>query len=171
MRHSTGQTVYCTVTDICKIIESNIEDTTIADTVAATLARFDGKKITRRMAIAVKKALPAYTVHYNTNYGMKQIDVWGNGIAFDSAYRFLLGYDSHAPEFSLERFKTDYSAAYYGAAHERNSRRAEKLNDTVWQTEVAKSINQLNAARLRLRGLLAHPVPDAYDIEQLLLQD
>lgn len=157
-----------TVADIREIIESNIEDTALADKVAKVLERFDGKTITKRLANAVEKALPEFTVFYDTGAGMKHIDIWGGGLPHSERKRFLLTYDSHSQVFSFERFTEEYNKAYYGAAQERNAKRAEKLKDIAWQMQVVAAINAINSNVSVLRGLIGYPTPDRHDLAKLV---
>ena len=80
-----------TVADLRALIESRIDDTAFADQVADVLKRFDGKTVTKRMATAVGKALPTYTVFYDTSIGMRHLYVWGNEIAYDFVTVFRCG--------------------------------------------------------------------------------
>lgn len=157
-----------TVADVRVLIENRIEDTAFADKVAAVLKRFNGKTVTKRMATAVEKAFPTYTVFYDTSIGMRHIYVWGNEIAYDNRKSFLLSYESHSQVFSLSRFTGEYNRAHYGAAQARNEKRAAQLKDIAWQMKVVEAINAINSARNVLKDLVCYPAPDEHAIWKLV---
>lgn len=58
----------------------------------SVIVKFDGQKITKRIATALSKELPDYTVYYDTNHGMYDLVIWGNGIPYDNRISIYLGY-------------------------------------------------------------------------------
>jgi hypothetical protein len=156
-----------TVAALRGLIENAIENTEIPDKVAAILERFDGKKITKRIATAVAQALPDWTVYYDTNYGMKHLKMWQHNMR-DDQISFLLGYDSGDGLFHYANFRTEYNACYYGAAQDRNAHRARNLKADEWQRQVVAAVNAINDATARLKWLTQHPEPDATAIWNLV---
>lgn len=58
--------------------------------------KFNGKEITKRIAIEIKKLLPEYTVYYDKNHTMYHLKIWSNKdeslINYDHSMSILLGY-------------------------------------------------------------------------------
>lgn len=135
-----------------------MEDTTLPDKVAEILQRYDGKKITKRMATAVEKELSDHEVRYNNWHGMYHLRVWENGQPYDSGLNMLLGYHGFGSDnpFDHEKFCNEYAACYLRAAKERNSQREHLLRDDAWLYEVAKAINELEGARAKMKRLLGN---------------
>jgi len=150
-----------TPTKIRKLIETAHENTALAERVEAALAPFDGKKITKRMATVLEKALPECSVYYDTNYGMYHVNVsWGT----DEEKRFLLGYHG-TPIFTVEGF-AEHNACHLTAATKRNEERATFLNK-AWLTKVADCIEKANKATASLKMLL-EDCPESISIERLV---
>lgn len=56
------------------------------------LRPFEGKQITKRLATAVQKALPEYTVYYDAEYSWIKLKIWGNGLEYNSNVDVILTY-------------------------------------------------------------------------------
>lgn len=80
--------------EIDKRIERKRIDLRLVTVVFQACEKYEGKPITKRIATAVEKALPTYTVNYNRDYGMFHIRIWGNGIPYNNRFSSLIGYDS-----------------------------------------------------------------------------
>ena len=158
--------------DIRKLIESTMENVSLAELVRETLKPFDGKKITKRLATAVSEALPDHTVFYRNEYGTKALEIWGNGIDHRSRKAFTLGHDSEGPEFNHERFSgldsDGLNGCHYYAAQERNEKRHALLIANGWTSDMASAINDLREASARIDDLIEFPNPMRYVIDQLI---
>jgi hypothetical protein len=153
--------------DIRALIESNLEDTTIADRVLEALRPHHGKQINKRMATAVGKALPEYTVHYDSAITMYHLHVWGSAIEYNRRKSFLLGYYSDTT-FDVGLYESRFNVCWYSAARERNEKRRALMTDSGWLAQVADAINVLNATRERYAELVTWEIPDRYDFEKLI---
>lgn len=105
---------------------------------------FVAKKITKRIETKVKETqgMDEYTVYYDTDHGMYNLTIWGNGIEYDSRVRLLLGYQSEGGMINMERLKDHF------AGHFMDKGRAEKL------TEGLKELRTIIALfNLRLEAL------------------
>lgn len=144
------------------VVGSAFESRLVPSIVLETLKKFEGKKITKRFATAVEKALPhGYTVSYRAEKGYRfTIYVWGgphdgNKIPYDKRYSFDLGVApwngplSSAAPFSVSKFTEEYSARYYKWANERNAARSACLTEE-WCEETATALNKVIAARAAL---------------------
>lgn len=148
------------------ILLSNLENTEIADKVLEVLKPFDGKTISKRMASAVQKALPEYTIYYKSDYGMFHINVWGNGISYNEMLSFLIGYETNTT-FNFETFRDRFANCYLGAAKERNNKRKLWLSSEYSIQGAVDRINEINRLKKELDNLLSD-CPDSFQIEKLV---
>ena len=106
----------------------------IYNVILGCVRKMEGQKITKRIATAVKEALPDYTVYYQHEYGMYNLLIWGKTITYEKRMSLLLGYDESnccdKPN-TLRAGKREeshsgfayYSTCYGEAAEERNKKR------------------------------------------------
>ena len=70
-----------TLTKIKDAIEADLkgEEESIAmfEELSKLFERYEGKRITKRMATAIEKEHPDWTVYYKPDYGTYQINIWG----------------------------------------------------------------------------------------------
>lgn len=67
------------------------------------LKLYEGKTLNRRIVSAAQIAVgPAYTVAYDNQYTWLGLNIWGNGIDYNNAVRFMFGYKDKTKLFSLE---------------------------------------------------------------------
>lgn len=175
-----------------KIISENMareaQDISVFKAVRATLAPFEGKPVSKRLASAVEAALgDGYRVYYDLSYGMTHLDI-----------RKLMpnGEDGQKTRVQLPNAGTPYTAGkaiwpsdysrraeevpgldsmnvcHGAAAEERNKRRAALLADSARLTDIVKKIKLYNLARaaaLQSIGRGDFPdsgesIEDAYDV-------
>lgn len=122
------------VKDLNKNLEMYKEQYKILELVEPILKQFEGKKITARIETAVKKVLNplGYTVQYFKDYSWYTLKVYGNGLLYDNAVRFNLGYENRG-EFSFENFKSN-NGCYY-----KNQERIEDIEVMLSDTDRIKS--------------------------------
>ena len=149
------------------LIRESMENTELADQVAASLAPCDGQKITRRLIRAIEKALPDCTVYYRKDPTIYYAVIWGRGHTIQNPFQYLLGYDS-SPTYDHTKAVKDYNNCHLGAARERNRLRAELLENSEWLKATAKAINAINEARQSLYDALEYPNPVGCEVEKLL---
>ena len=82
-------------------IEERIEETEenfrLYEAILGVIRLNEGKKITKRIATAISKLLPEYTVYYSNDF-FYSILIWGNGIPYDHKKDFLFsGYSKDLP--------------------------------------------------------------------------
>jgi hypothetical protein len=163
----TKETIVQTITAGMKDEQASIA---LYDALLPIMERFDGKQITRRIATAVTKAFPDWTVYYDDNYSLFAIRVWGGstGRDYNGAATFYLGYKS-SPTFTLEHFK-DTNAWAGSAARERNTKREAILSDDARIAEMAEAFAAFTEAKARFDAALDGPIenPSKYAIEKAL---
>jgi hypothetical protein len=131
--------------------------------VEQALEAFEGKTITRRLATAVKKALPDHVVHYDADYGMYHLRIWKDN--YENRCSFLLGYHSN-PVFRMGEAETDHSGfRYYSGSngfHEK--KRLDKnnalLSNTAELDRIADTVCALKTAQADFEAL--YPELDVY---------
>ncbi len=156
-----------TAKTISALIAARIEDTALSEQIAEIVKPSEGKTISKRIATAIEKALPAHTVYWNTDYGMFHVSIWGNGIEYNDRKRYLVGYHSGSgTTFSHARF-LEHNACHLAAAIARNSRRDALLADKATLEATASAINRLNQARTDLAELTKYPNPDSSALQEL----
>ena len=89
----------------------------ILELVEPLLKPFEGKKITARIETAVKKVLEpmGYDVRYFPDYSWYTLKVYGNGLKYDNAVRFNLGYKGNTNlfgEFTMKNFESNNKCYY-----------------------------------------------------------
>lgn len=130
---------------------------------------FEGKKISRRLATAIEKALPEHTVSYNTDYGHYNIRIWGNGIDFNERYDFLIGYDNN-PYYREGTHEENHSgfrdfSGYYGFhAEERNKKRKEYLENDSDLSYISEAIEDYKEAVGKLNSISNFDFPSWYSV-------
>jgi hypothetical protein len=147
--------------------------------VRKAVAPFDGKPITKRIATAVEKALPEYTVYYERQYGMFHVIIWGNGIEYGDRLSLLLGYES-APTFHIgepdkQHSGFEYYSCCYGSAEKERIDQTQKLlvDDRKLQ-RVADVVDNLISARAawnKLYGMGPDQIPGYWLIGKELLNN
>ena len=127
------------------------------NTVMEILETMDGKKITKRIETAVKKALPDHTVFYNNDYGMFHLAIWGNGIEYNDRENMCLGYaDSNREDvqngiIDSKMFHSDYDCCRGVAAQERNARREDIIDNPERLTAIANDIDSIGGIHYKHR--------------------
>jgi hypothetical protein len=141
------------------------------------LRPFEGKKITKRIATAVEKAIPEYTVYYDGGKnvsGIYHLTIWGNGISMDQRIQLYLGSvqvtTPHgepipAKTFFVERF-LDANCCYYEAAQERNAKRRKLLKNTRKLDRIAAAINAFRDAATELHSVTSN-LTDGIELRKL----
>jgi hypothetical protein len=169
------------VEQIRTVIQANLDEEIVVNAfavrVSEILKKFDGKKVTRRMATALQKAMPEHTMFYNTDFDMPKITV--NRIAGDKSYpkenkiTFYLGGGKDSwknPNFDHEAFVNHHAICYLGAAVERCEKRKELLQDSEWLMKTAKAlVNYLEASEVVSKIKDSHDdFPDKWAILELV---
>lgn len=151
-----------TAHELFEMIAGRTESTTLRDKLMTILAKFEGKTITKRVATAVDKALPEYTVYYSVDkvFGFRaELSLWKGSIS--GRVDFCLG---HGKTFTMEGFKEANPADF--AADTRNVKRVAYL-ESGKAGELADAINATNAAVANLKALLAE-CPEPFAAEELV---
>lgn len=138
--------------------------------VLKVLSSFEGKQITKRMATALEKNLPAgYNRAYINRIGsLIQIVVVPKN--FSNRITFLLGYDSH-PYFSVGRSEDQHSGfAYFNnchgeAAKQRNEIRRNLLSKAIKLTGLANTFAEAKKTAAAAREELSELVGYTMDVE------
>lgn len=130
-----------------------------------------GKKITKRLATAIEKALPDHTVHYARDvHGGRVFDtkvtIWGNGIDYNRALRFRFGSQDCVDVAVFEENNTCYG----NAAAERIAERKAWLADEQNAYDIACAHHALCDAQEEFESAVARNGCPAskYDIEKAL---
>lgn len=130
---------------------------------------FEGKKISKRLATAIEKALPDYTVSYSTDYGHYSIRIWGNGIDFNERYDFLIGYESNpyyneGPHEESHSGFRDFSGRYGFHAEERNVKRKAYLEDDSELSYLSNAIEDYKEAVGKLNSISNFDFPSWHSV-------
>lgn len=158
---STLQTIKSMLKDK---LASQQRNYTIYCAVEKALMPFEGKKITKRLATAVEKALPEHTVYYSTDYGMYHINVWKAHL--DNKISFLLGYHGAYTAESSKPFRMGSAEEshsgfkYYSASNGhweqiRIKQNAALLANTVKLKKMARIVDNIAKAQAAFEALNA----------------
>jgi hypothetical protein len=138
------------------------------------LEKFDGQKITKRLASAVEKACPDLHVFYRPEHGMFHLAIRRQDERWDDRKEFLLGHDTN-PVFRIGEFHDDGRGSFCGfnrwagsAASARIAKCEEQLADPYLTANLAKAFDQLRDATETLKGLMSYPFEGQYEIERAL---
>jgi len=121
--------------------------------VAIELAKFEGKKLTKRLVTNLEKALPGATIYWEHNAGMININISGvpEFMSYNDRLRLFLGYDKDLPSYSVERFEyADY--CHGGESRDRVIKTCELLDSTLPE-KIDQAIQNLGGAFEDLRAL------------------
>ena len=133
--------------------------------------RYEGKQITKRMATAIEKEHPDWTVYYKPDYGMYQINIWGgdSGRDYNHYWQFFLGYESQGGIFTLEHFK-DTNAGYGSAAEKRNIERRRMLAHPEELEEMARTFVAWKEAEGKWKSAMrdSYYNPSFYSVQRVL---
>lgn len=116
--------------------------------------KFNGKKITRRLATLIQNAHPSWTVYYDKSYGSVHLSIWGGDSGLDSfsdRMHILVGYEDDLEEYDPSIFPK--RAVCYYAGLKRNEKRAAFL-DSEDPTKLALLMNKFQRAREELKAML-----------------
>lgn len=152
-------------------IARDSENVAMYEELAGILAPFDGKKISKRLASAIEKAHPDWTVYYKDNY-QYILYIWGgnSGRQWDDRWQFFTDcWKNGNRVFTLAGFEEN-SIAYYRAAIERNDKRQMLLNDDDRLTRLAQAHLDLTDAKARFESAMGNSLenPSKYSIERIL---
>jgi hypothetical protein len=97
-------------TETLEYIRVTREKAAIHEVVAETLKTFQGKRVSKRMATAISKALgEKYTVRVFPEYGWHALTVWGDGkLDYSDRYSVTLAYESDPGPAGDKTFDFDY---------------------------------------------------------------
>lgn len=145
--------------DVLAEVESHQKDQLLSvklyRIVEAAVKPFDGKEISKRIANAIAKALPEYTVSYEPQYNLYQVKVWGNGIEYDKRLSFFLGYATY-PYFcfsTTEKNKNNFveSNACHWLDEERHARlEKNKANIPGWVERWNAAVDSLEEVEIEI---------------------
>jgi len=113
--------------------------------IESILTIFEGKKISKRIETELKNQLPGYSVFYKTNYGMYQIEIFGNGINYDNRKSFLIGYFSN-PILNMTEVKN------FNNCWELEKIRYEKL-ESINKKDIENQVNVWNNGLNQLQSV------------------
>lgn len=116
--------------------------------------KFHGKKITKRLATAVQKAHPSWTVFYDNAYGYIRLSIWGGDSGCESHSKrmnILVAYEKDIEPYDSAVFP-DRAVCYYAGAKRNEQRNA--FLDSDDPEKLAIAIAQLKAAKDVVQGLL-----------------
>lgn len=124
------------------------ETATIAGVVVATLAGYDGKKVTRRVESAVRVALPGYSVHYSAENGFFRLYVWSGAqtsrVQYNGRLVFTLAYTSVTTQRDSTYRHAERAAEMFGfSRYAATIAKGESL-----LADLAEPVARLNAAEL-----------------------
>jgi hypothetical protein len=169
-----------TTQNVRDILEGAIERERmpLQEAVLDALRPLDGKKITKRFATVVGKALPDHTVYYDVCKvtGTYRLYIWGAGIDYNQRESFYLGtsetrYPRGAEHpipgklFTVEQFLDD-NARSYSAATRRNEERRELLDDPTRCRKIAAVIRRFREAAAELHDLTSG-LTDGHELRKL----
>lgn len=129
------------------LILDKIEPGEIPDAVSKILKKFDGKRISKRMATAVEKAMPECKIYWRYEYGMYHLNVT-HGC---DEYRFLIGYDSTKMHFDHKQWRDQFACCYLGAREKRNEKRVRLASKNAWLENAAKLSSEYSYAKEEFR--------------------
>jgi hypothetical protein len=140
--------------------------------IVKVLKNFEGKAISKRIATALQKIHPDWTVFYDTNYGMFHLSIWGGdtGLKYDSRYSALIGYESE-PEVSIGESKYSRGFEYFdccngSAAIERNIARQATIDNPVRIEDMVKALNDYSESLANLEKTIDADT-DSYNLIRL----
>lgn len=163
---------------IRKAIQDNINRETIGtaifDIMVETFKPFEGKPISKRLATALQKAMPEHTIHYEKEFGMYHIKIWGCGIHYNDRMSFLIGYET-SPYYSEGSYDStsasncgtgfqSHSCCYGAAAKERIKQAKAFLRNTTALSILSDTINHYTAAKAALDKIDYASTPCYYSI-------
>ena len=99
--------------------------------------KFEGKRISKRIAGEFTKNYPEYKVNYNPSYGMYHLKIWGNGLEWDDHLSSLICYHND-PIVRLENVKK------FNQCYVLEEGRVERMKEGL--REVDYLINKWNSA-------------------------
>ena len=109
------------------------------------LTKFDNQKISRRIETELKNQLSGYSVFYKFNYGMYQIEIFGNEINYDNKKSYLIGYSTN-PILNMDEVKK------FNTCWELEKIRYEKL-ESISKKEIENQVNIWNEGLNKLQSV------------------
>jgi hypothetical protein len=141
--------------------------------IAKALKPFEGKQVSKRIATALQKMHPGWTVFYDTDYGMFHLCIWGGDtdIKYDQRFRALIGYESE-PIVSIGKTSDSRGFEYFDCCHgsaaiERNSLRHAIIDNPAKVQSIVDAINNYGDALATLENTITYPNPDEYSLVRL----
>lgn len=120
--------------------------------------KFDGKKITKRLATLIENAHPSWAVFYKrtgaSTFGMINLVIWGGDSGFPThtdAMRVLVGYTNELESYDPKIFP-ERAVCYYAAVKRNKARRA--FLDSEDPGKLALSMMNLQGAREKVKYFL-----------------
>jgi hypothetical protein len=134
---------------------------------------FEGKPMSKRIATALQKLHPEWTIYYGNEYGQFHLSIWGGdtGLRYDNRFSALIGYDSE-PIVSIDRSKDsrgfeDCDCCHGSAGIERNAKRQATIDNPEQITAITNAINDYSDALEKLENTITYPMPDEYGLIRL----
>ena len=124
----------------------------VYQTLHECLKKFEGKKITKRLATAAERAL-GVRVYYNTNHGMYHLEIAVDG-NWQDKFSFLIAYSSD-PTYTTKKFE-DYCRCYALDVDRKEALEKGK-------SHVADLVEKWNCAVLALNAVVAEA--EVYGLE------
>jgi hypothetical protein len=138
--------------------------------IVKALKPFEGKPISKRIATALQKLHPDWTVFYDTNYGMFHLVIWGGdtGLICGNSFRALIGYERECI-VSVDKSKDsrgfeEFDCCHGSAAIERNALRQSTLDSPDKIADITQAINDYSDALANLEKMIDYPMPDEHGL-------
>lgn len=155
-------------------IDDEARDVYIHTEIVRVLEKMEGKLISQRIATALNKLHPDWTVHFEPSHSMFHLKIWGGdtGKTFDNRVSVLLGYRSE-PTIRVNEASDSRGFEYFdccngSAAIERNKKRLALIEDPDKLKALLKAINAYNQALASIEALTDN-IPDEFSIQRELL--
>ena len=127
----------------------------IHDELLKVLKKFEGKKPTKRIATALQKEHPSWTVYWEVEYGMYKVKVWGgdSGVEYNKRYNGLIAYES-TPVVDSEKFDKRYDSCCGEAARKREEDLLKACADAAIVDEVLQVALMVKAVQDAKKNIL-----------------